>query len=141
MKILGQSLELFFVDGRPDGMVTAEVFNALKDKKTSKGYTISQAIQTGVVTPHLGVGITAGDEESWDLFKDAFYPVIKGWHGFDPATQTHTSDLDTSDLAATAGVTAGVTADVTAGMTAGKSRDDLPLAAELSLLLKLLGVE
>ena len=23
----GQSLELFFIDGRPDGMLTAEVFN------------------------------------------------------------------------------------------------------------------
>ena len=47
-------------------------------------YTFHNAIQTGVETPHLGVGITAGDEESWTLFKDLYYPVIKGWHNYDP---------------------------------------------------------
>jgi creatine kinase len=51
-----------------------------------------------VKTPHLGVGITAGDEESWTLFKDIMYPVIKGWHGFDPETESHKSDLDASKL-------------------------------------------
>jgi len=70
----------------------------LKDAKTSKGYTLSNAVQTGVETPHLGVGITAGDEESWEVFKDIMYPVIKGWHGYDPATQTHYKDLDPSKL-------------------------------------------
>jgi len=78
--------------------VTPELFNSLKDKKSAKGYTISNAIQTGVVTPHLGVGCTAGDEECWDLFKDLYYPVINGWHGYDPATQKHPSDLDPSKL-------------------------------------------
>jgi len=65
---------------------------------TEKGFNISRAIQTGVMTPHLGVGCTAGDEESWEKFKDLYYPVIKGWHGFDPSTQKHTSDLDPSKL-------------------------------------------
>ena len=63
-----------------------------------QGYTLSNAIMTGVVTPHLGVGCTAGDEECWDLFKDLFYPVIKGWHGYDPETSTHPVDLDPSKL-------------------------------------------
>eukprot|EP01038_Epipyxis_sp_PR26KG_P016851 gene16851-23083_t len=44
-------------------VLTPEVFEKLKDVKSSKGYTLSNAIQTGVVTPHLGVGCTAGDEE------------------------------------------------------------------------------
>jgi hypothetical protein len=61
----------------------------LKDVKTSKGYTLSNAIQTGVKTAHLGVGITAGDEESWEAFKEIMYPVIKGWHGFDPEVDSH----------------------------------------------------
>jgi ATP:guanido phosphotransferase, N-terminal domain len=42
---------------------------------------------TGVVTPHLGVGATAGDEECWELFKDLYYPIIKEWHGYDAETQ------------------------------------------------------
>ena len=42
---------------------------------------------TGVVTPHLGVGATAGDEDCWETFKDLYYPIIKEWHGYDPETQ------------------------------------------------------
>ena len=79
-------------------VLTPELFNSLKDVKSSKGYTLSNAILTGTVTPHLGVGCTAGDEECWDLFKDLYFPVIKGWHNYDAATQTHPSDLDASKL-------------------------------------------
>lgn len=81
--------------------LTPELFASLKDKKTSKGYSLSNAIQTGVVTPHLGVGCTAGDEECWELFKDLYYPVIKGWHGYDAYTQKHPVDLDASKLVLT----------------------------------------
>eukprot|EP01034_Spumella_vulgaris_P044472 gene44472-55314_t len=59
-------------------VLTADVFEKLKNVKSSKGYTLSNAIMTGVVTPHLGVGATAGDEECWELFKDLYYPIIKG---------------------------------------------------------------
>lgn len=78
--------------------LTQEVFDKLKDVKSSKGYTLSNAVMTGVVTPHLGVGCTAGDEECWDLFKDLYYPIIKGWHGYDAYTQKHPVDLDPSKL-------------------------------------------
>ncbi len=78
--------------------LSQEVFDKLKDAKSSKGYSLSNAIMTGVVTPHLGVGCTAGDEECWDLFKDLYYPVIKGWHGYDAYTQKHPVDLDPSKL-------------------------------------------
>lgn len=78
--------------------LSQELWDKLKDVKTSKGYTLSNAIQTGVMTPHLGVGITAGDEESWEVFKDIMYPVIKGWHGYDPETQNHVSDLNPENL-------------------------------------------
>jgi creatine kinase len=77
---------------------TQDLFDKLKDVKSSKGYSFSNAIQTGVVTPHLGVGCTAGDEECWELFKELYYPVIKGWHGYDAETQKHPVDLDASKL-------------------------------------------
>merc|ERR1711990_557343 len=70
----------------------------MKDLKSKFGYTFSNAIQTGVETPHLGVGCTAGDEDSWEVFKELYYPVIKGWHNYDPETQTHKQDLDASKL-------------------------------------------
>lgn len=78
--------------------LTAEVFEKLKDVKSEKGYTLSNAIMTGVVTPHLGVGATAGDESCWEVFKDLYYPIIKQWHGYDAETQTHPVDLDPSKL-------------------------------------------
>mmetsp|Transcript_3439 Transcript_3439/g.5361 ORF Transcript_3439/g.5361 Transcript_3439/m.5361 type:complete len:437 (+) Transcript_3439:48-1358(+) len=79
-------------------VLTKEIFEKLKNVKSSKGYTLSNAIMTGVVTPHLGVGATAGDEECWELFKDLFYPIIKGWHGYDAAVSKHPMDLDPSKL-------------------------------------------
>lgn len=79
-------------------VLTPELFAQLKDVKSNKGYTLSNVIMTGVVTPHLGVGCTAGDEDCWDKFKDLFYPVIKGWHGYDAHTQKHPMDLDPSKL-------------------------------------------
>lgn len=82
--------------------LTADLFEKLKDVKSSKGYSLSNAIMTGVVTPHLGVGCTAGDEECWDLFKELYYPIIKGWHGYDAYTQKHPVDLDPSKLVFTA---------------------------------------
>jgi len=78
--------------------LSQELFDKLKDVKSSKEYTLSNVIMTGVVTPHLGVGATAGDEECWELFKDLFYPIIKDWHGYDAYTQKHPVDLDPSKL-------------------------------------------
>ena len=80
---------------------TPEVWAKLKDKKSNKGYTLSNAVQTGCLLPHLGVGITAGDEDSWVVFKDLYYPIIDAWHGY-ASTQTHPTDLDPSKLVFTA---------------------------------------
>jgi len=78
--------------------LTPELFAQLKDKHSSKGYTLSNAIQTGVVTPHLMCGATAGDEECWEIFKDLYYPIIKEWHGYDAYNSKHPVDLDPSKL-------------------------------------------
>jgi creatine kinase len=79
-------------------ILTPELFAKLKDVKSSKGYTFSNAIQAGMLRPHLGLGITCGDEECFELFKEIIYPVVKGWHKFDPSTEVHKSDLDFSRL-------------------------------------------
>ena len=73
--------------------LTRDIYNSLRDKKTSTGYTLENAMQTGVDNPHLGVGITAGDEESYQVFKEIFDPVIEGWHGYKPDA-VHKCDLD-----------------------------------------------
>nr|CCA26286.1 creatine kinase putative [Albugo laibachii Nc14] len=78
--------------------LTRDIYAKLKDVKTSAGYTLERAIQTGVDNPHLGVGITAGDEESYHLFAEIFDPVIEGWHGY-PKSATHKCDMDFTHIA------------------------------------------
>jgi creatine kinase len=82
--------------------LTPKLFAKLKDVKSSKGYSLSNAIQAGVLRPHLAVGITCGDEECFTLFKDIIYPAVEGLHKFDPTTQEHKSDLDPTKLFFTA---------------------------------------
>merc|ERR1719247_1141188 len=78
---------------------TPELFAKLKDVTTDTGYTFSNAIQTGTETPHLGVGITAGDEDCYVKYADIINPVIAGWHGgYDPATMKHPTDLEPNNL-------------------------------------------
>lgn len=43
-------------------------------------WSLARAINTGVMYPESFVGCHAGDAESWDDFKDFFYPVIEAYH-------------------------------------------------------------
>ena len=47
------------------------------------------------------VGMTAGDEESYEVFKDLFDPVIDIRHGGYPANAKHPTDLDITKLSMT----------------------------------------
>lgn len=78
--------------------LTPEIFDQYKNTTTTRGCTLEQCIKTGVDTPGLKTGLTAGDEECYDTFQDLFYEVIKKWHGFDPKTDKHKRDLDPSHL-------------------------------------------
>eukprot|EP00735_Rhodelphis_limneticus_P010434 TRINITY_DN3179_c0_g1::TRINITY_DN3179_c0_g1_i1::g.3682::m.3682 TRINITY_DN3179_c0_g1::TRINITY_DN3179_c0_g1_i1::g.3682 ORF type:complete len:430 (+),score=145.60,sp/P05124/KCRB_CANLF/59.35/3e-158,ATP-gua_Ptrans/PF00217.14/8.9e-101,ATP-gua_PtransN/PF02807.10/6.8e-29,DUF4533/PF15047.1/0.062 TRINITY_DN3179_c0_g1_i1:61-1290(+) len=77
--------------------LTPELYAKLRDRRTPNGFTLDRAIQTGIDTPHLGVGIVAGDEESYAVFQEMFDPVIQGWHGYKP-TDKHRSDLNPEHL-------------------------------------------
>jgi creatine kinase len=78
--------------------LTEEMFNKYKNVRSGRGCTLEMCIKTGVDSPHLGIGITAGDESCYETFKDIFYPVIKDWHGFDPSTDKHMRDLNPDNL-------------------------------------------
>ena len=61
---------------------TQEVWDKYKDV-TSSGpakWTLARAINTGVMYPDSFVGCHAGDKQSYDDFKDFFYPVIEKYH-------------------------------------------------------------
>merc|ERR1711937_863057 len=63
-------------------LMTPEIYNALKDKKTS-------------------TGMTACDEESYDVFKELFDPVISARHGGYGADAKQPTNLDISQLSDT----------------------------------------
>ena len=77
--------------------LTPEVFEALKDKKTPNGFTLEQAINSGVKNIDSGIGVYAGDKESYDVFDRLFDPIIEEYHGFGK-TDAHKSNLNPDDL-------------------------------------------
>ncbi|KTG41881.1 hypothetical protein cypCar_00045212 [Cyprinus carpio] len=83
-------------------VLTKEMYGKLRDKQTSTGFTLDDAIQTGVDNPGhpfiMTVGCVAGDEESYEVFKDLFDPVISDRHGGYKATDKHKTDLNFENL-------------------------------------------
>lgn len=77
--------------------LTPEIFEALKDKKTANGFTLEQAINSGVVNIDSGIGVYAGDEESYTLFAPLFDAIIEDYHGFSKDDK-HQSNLNPDDL-------------------------------------------
>ncbi len=73
------------------------VFRKLINKKTTLGYTLSQAINSGLVNHDSGIGVYAGDEESYDIFSDLLDPIIEDYHGF-RKEDNHQSNLSLADL-------------------------------------------
>ena len=80
--------------------LTPEVFEKLKEKKTANGFTLSQAVNSGVQNPDSSIGVYAGDKASYDVFAPLFDPVIQDYHGFG-TEDMHRSDLDAERLIAT----------------------------------------
>lgn len=83
-------------------VLTLEMYKRLRSKQTSSGYTIDDVIQTGVDNPGhpfiMTVGAVAGDEESYEVFKEFFDPIIEARHnGYKPC-DTHKTCLDPSKI-------------------------------------------
>jgi len=77
--------------------LTPEVFEALKDKETSNGFTLEQAINSGVENLDSGIGVYAGDKESYTVFAALFDPIIEEYHGFGKE-DSHKSNLNPDNL-------------------------------------------
>jgi len=79
-------------------IMTKEIYEKLRMKCTPGGYTLDQAIQTGVDNPGhphiMTVGLTLGDEETYETFKELFDPVIAARHNGFSATDMHKTDLN-----------------------------------------------
>ncbi|KAG9330670.1 hypothetical protein JZ751_022517 [Albula glossodonta] len=83
-------------------VLTKEIYAKLRDKQTPTGYTLDDVIQTGVDNPGhpfiMTVGCVAGDEESYEVFKDLLDPVISDRHGGYKPTDKHKTDLNFENL-------------------------------------------
>jgi len=74
-----------------------EIFQELKDKKTKFNFTLEKAINSGVENLDSGIGVYAGDEESYELFSKLFDPIIEDYHGY-TKEQSHKSNISTDEL-------------------------------------------
>lgn len=78
--------------------LTQDIYAQLRERTTPSGYTLDNAIQTGVDNPGhpfiMTVGATLGDEETYETFKPLFDEIIKKRHnGYSPTDQ-HKTDLN-----------------------------------------------
>jgi len=71
--------------------LTKSIFNALKDKKTPNGFSLSMALASGIKNHDSGIGIYAGDAESYAVFSALFSPIIEEYHDVTPGT-IHVTD-------------------------------------------------
>jgi creatine kinase len=82
-----------------------EVYDKLKNKKTKGGVTLGHCMKTGMDNPGhpfiKTVGLTAGDEECYETFKELFDPVISARHGGYGPSDKQPTNLDISKLSKT----------------------------------------
>ena len=110
--------------------LTPEVFEALKNKKTSNGFTLEQAINSGVENLDSGIGVYAGDQESYSVFSALFDPIIEAYHGFGKE-DSHKSNLNPEDLDAPNPDPEGAYI-VSTRIRVGRNVDHLPLGPGIS---------
>nr|AAM10823.1 lombricine kinase [Urechis caupo]3JPZ_A Chain A, Lombricine kinase [Urechis caupo]3JPZ_B Chain B, Lombricine kinase [Urechis caupo]3JQ3_A Chain A, Lombricine kinase [Urechis caupo] len=76
-----------------------EMYQRLFGKKTAHGVTVDKVIQPSVDNFGNCIGLIAGDEESYEVFKELFDAVINEKHkGFGPNDSQPAPDLDASKL-------------------------------------------
>ncbi|XP_047430126.1 creatine kinase B-type-like isoform X1 [Mugil cephalus] len=83
-------------------VLTPDMYAALRDKETPSGFTLDDVIQTGVDNPGhpfiMTVGCVAGDEETYEVFRDLLDPVIEDRHGGYKPSDKHKTDLNHENL-------------------------------------------
>eukprot|EP00914_Ancora_sagittata_P013174 GHVO01025657.1.p1 GENE.GHVO01025657.1~~GHVO01025657.1.p1 ORF type:complete len:407 (+),score=80.05 GHVO01025657.1:72-1223(+) len=79
--------------------LTPEMYEKLYKKVTPNGVTVDKCIQPSCDNMGRIIGLVAGDEESYETFKELFDAVINEKHGgFGPTDKHPAPDLDASKL-------------------------------------------
>ena len=110
--------------------LSMDVYETLKNKTSSNGFTLQQVINSGVVNPDSGIGIYAGDVGSYTTFAALFDPIIAEYHGFNK-NDSHTSHLSPDDLNAENPDPAGDYI-VSTRIRVGRNFSNLPLGPAIS---------
>ncbi|KAJ3613417.1 hypothetical protein NHX12_019666 [Muraenolepis orangiensis] len=83
-------------------VLTLDLYRELKQWVTPSGFTVDRVIQTGVDNPGhpfiMTVGCVAGDEETYEVFKELLDPVIQARHGGYKPSDKHKTDLNPAHL-------------------------------------------
>jgi len=83
-------------------VLTPAMYESLRSKQTPSGFTLDDVIQTGVDNPGhpfiMTVGCVAGDEETYEVFKELLDPVIEDRHGGYKPSDKHKTDLNPANL-------------------------------------------
>jgi creatine kinase/arginine kinase len=74
-----------------------DIFDNLKNLKTEYGFTLAKAIKSGVDNEDSGIGVYAGDIDTYKVFSPLFNPIIEEYHKFD-AHSKHKTNLNIDDL-------------------------------------------
>lgn len=64
--------------------LTLRLYNDLKKIRTASGYSLDQAIKSGIGNPDSAIGIYAGDVESYERFAPVLLPIIEDYHHLEP---------------------------------------------------------
>jgi len=107
-----------------------ELFEELKDLQTANGFRLVDAINSGVKNPDSGIGIYAGDTESYTLFAPIFDKIIEEYHGFSKSDM-HKSNLNANELNAPNPDPTGEYI-VSTRIRVGRNLDQLPLGPAIS---------
>ncbi|XP_038074294.1 arginine kinase-like isoform X2 [Patiria miniata] len=78
--------------------LTKDLYVKLRDVTTESGFTLDRVIQNGVDNADFHLGVLAGDEQTYEVFKEVLDPIIQEYHnGFKP-TDNHVTDMTISKL-------------------------------------------
>ncbi|XP_065912487.1 arginine kinase-like [Dysidea avara] len=78
--------------------VTPEVFEEHKNKKTSRGYTLLDCMQSGIQNLDSDTGLYAGDEECYTAFGNVLDNIVEDYHAPYKIADGHTPDMNPDHL-------------------------------------------
>nr|XP_058965929.1 arginine kinase-like isoform X4 [Pocillopora verrucosa] len=74
--------------------LTEDTFNELKDKKTARGCTLWNQINSGVENLDSSTGVYASEQEAYTLFGKMFDAIIEDYHAPYKLSDKHVTDMN-----------------------------------------------